>query len=192
MIELVFLLEEESAKAMLMSLLPRFLNSNIAVRYITFEGKQDLDRQLIKKLKHYLNPQARFIVLRDQDSVPVCTVLKQSIVDKCIEAGKKNVSLVRIACHELETFYLADLAAVSQVFNLPLLKQQLNAKFRAPDYLANPKQELQKITKQAYQQISGSRDIARYLDLENTRSTSFSHLINAIRKMEQELIEIIH
>ncbi|MFA5170747.1 MAG: DUF4276 family protein [Sulfuriferula sp.] len=192
MIELVFLLEEESAQAMLMSLLPRFLNPSIAVRYITFEGKQDLDRQLTKKLKHYLNPQARFIVLRDQDSVPVCTVLKQALVDKCVEAGKQNVSMVRIACHELETFYLADLAAVSQVFNLSLVKQQLNTKFRAPDYLANPKQELQKLTRQAYQQISGSRDIAQYLDLENTRSTSFSHLIMAIRGMEQELIEFIN
>lgn len=176
---------------MLMSLLPRFLNSSIAVRYITFEGKQDLDRQLTRKLKHYCNPKARFIILRDQDSVPVCTVLKQSIVDKCIEASKQNVSLVRIACHELETFYLADLAAVAKVFNLPLVRQQLNTKFRAPDYLANPKQALQKLTRQAYQQISGSRDIAQYLDLENVRSTSFSHLIMAIRKMEQELVRLM-
>ena len=40
--ELVFLLEEASAKAMLESLLPRILHPDIHTRLIPFEGKQDL------------------------------------------------------------------------------------------------------------------------------------------------------
>ena len=36
--ELVFLLEEESAKAMLESLLPRILHPDIRARFIPFEG----------------------------------------------------------------------------------------------------------------------------------------------------------
>ena len=40
--ELVFLLEEASAAAMLEGLLPRLIPSDVVHRYITFEGKQDL------------------------------------------------------------------------------------------------------------------------------------------------------
>lgn len=70
--ELVFLLEEQSAKAMLESLLPRLLDGNVSYRCITFEGKQDLEKQLTRRIRSYQNEQARFIVLRDQDSHPDC------------------------------------------------------------------------------------------------------------------------
>ena len=43
MTQLVFFLEEPSARAMLENFLPRILPDNIAVRYVVFEGKQDLD-----------------------------------------------------------------------------------------------------------------------------------------------------
>lgn len=70
--ELVFLLEEPSAKALLETLLPRFLNNDIHFRCISFEGKQDLEKQLTRKIRAYQNNKARFIVLRDQDSNPDC------------------------------------------------------------------------------------------------------------------------
>ena len=74
--ELVFLLEEESARAMLEGVLPRILHNDISPRMIVFEGKQDLERQLVKRLKGYLNPYARFIVMRDQDATPDPVVIK--------------------------------------------------------------------------------------------------------------------
>ena len=40
--EIVFLLEEASARAMLETLLPRMLADGIRFRCIVFEGKQDL------------------------------------------------------------------------------------------------------------------------------------------------------
>jgi hypothetical protein len=47
MIELVFLLEEPSAKAMIEGILRKIiLEANIVVRYIVFEGKQDLEKQI--------------------------------------------------------------------------------------------------------------------------------------------------
>lgn len=49
--ELVFLLEEASAKALLSTLLPRLLNAEIKFRLIPFEGKQDLEKQLVKREK---------------------------------------------------------------------------------------------------------------------------------------------
>jgi hypothetical protein len=187
--ELVFLLEEESAKAMLESLLPRILNTGIKSRLLAFEGKQDLEKQMVRKMKHYINPHARFIVMRDQDATPDWRDLKKALLTRCTEAGRNNVSLVRIACRELETFYLADLAAVETGLGIKgLAKQQGIAKFRAPDQLQKPSKELLTLTKHRYQKVSGSRIIGQYLDVGNERSCSFKNLIAGIKRMEQELL----
>jgi hypothetical protein len=192
MSELVFLLEEESAKAMLEGLLPRILDTRIAVRAIAFEGKQDLEKQLEKKLKNYVNPNARFIIMRDQDSSPDCSAVKESLVDRCRNAGRATSSFVRIACHELETFYLADLAAVEEALAIPGLNaRQDKAKYRFPDPLGNPSQELKKLTHERYQKVSGSRMIGQHLDPDNSRSPSFRNLVAAIRRWEHELLDIL-
>lgn len=47
---LVFFLEEPSARAMLEGLLPRLLPAGWEVKYVIFEGKQDLEKQLPRKL----------------------------------------------------------------------------------------------------------------------------------------------
>ncbi|MEY2633463.1 MAG: hypothetical protein RIR00_2117 [Pseudomonadota bacterium] len=78
--ELVFLLEEDSARAMLQSLLPRLLSPEIGFRLIPFQGKQDLEKQCVRRIRGYINPEARFIVLRDQDSAPDCRVIKSRLL----------------------------------------------------------------------------------------------------------------
>ncbi len=189
--ELVFLLEEASAKAMLETLLPRLLHPDIRPRFIPFEGKQDLERQMLKRLRGYVNPQARFIVLRDQDSAPDCVALKARLAERCQQAGQAEKSLVRIACKELETYYLADLPAVEQALKLNHLAQlQGSSKFRNPDRLGNPSKELEALTKGAYQKVSGSREIGKHLDAENERSPSFKNLVKGIRLMEGELLSL--
>jgi hypothetical protein len=189
--ELVFLLEEASAKAMLENLLPRMLAPDIKPKLIAFEGKSDLEKQMVRRIKGYLNPNARFIVMRDQDSVPDCLILKNELLAKCIESGRQPIPLVRIACRELESFYLADLAAVETAMNIKgLVKQQGKSKFRSPDYLSSPSKQLAILTKQRYQKVSDSRTIGQHLDIDNQRSISFKNLIAGIRRMEQELIEL--
>ena len=93
--ELVFLLEEASAKALIESLLPK-LECRIQHRFILFQGKQDLEKQLERKLRGYLNSDARFIVLRDQDQGD-CRVIKKSLKAKCKRAGRPD-AIIRIAC----------------------------------------------------------------------------------------------
>jgi Domain of unknown function (DUF4276) len=187
--EIVFLLEELSAKALLESLLPRVLQPEIAVRCIPFEGKQDLEKNLVRRIRAYKNPQARFIVLRDQDSAPDCQALKGKLLALCAQSGKASDCLVRIACTELETFYLADLKAVECALNVSgLEKLQSNKKFRSPDCLGSPSAELKKLTKQKYEKIAGSRAIGPHLDLDNQRSPSFKSLLGAIRRMQNELL----
>lgn len=189
--QLVFLVEEESAKVMLESLLPRILDSSIEPRLLAFEGRQDLERQMVRRMRGYLNPQARFIVMRDQDVAPDCSVIKNNLLARCVEAGRQDATLVRIACHELESFYLADLVAVEAGLEINgLVKYQNNRKFRNPDVLQNPSTELLVLTENRYQKVSGSRVIGKHLDFSNERSGSFKNLISGIKRMEEELLAI--
>lgn len=182
--ELVFLLEEPSAKAMIEGILPKIiLEANINVRYIVFEGKQDLEKQITPKLQGYNNPNAIFIILRDQDSGD-CKVIKTKLQQKCQEANKFQ-TIVRIACRELESWYIADLQAVEKAFNKTNLSALQNKnKFRNPDNLESPSKELKSLVPE-YQKINGSRTIAPYLNLDNARSLSFYHFISAIKKIIQ-------
>ena len=189
MTELVFFLEEESAKALLAGLLPRLIpaGSPIEARFIVFEGKQDLDRQLERKLKGYLNRHASFIVIRDQDRDD-CRRVKRSLVTRCSNAGRPD-TVVRIACRELEAFYLGDLLAVELGLGIRgLAGKQNKAKFRDPDRLVCPSRELEKLTSNRYQKVAGSRAIAPHLNLQAPRSRSFHHLIQAIRCASGDLL----
>ena len=189
--ELVFLLEEESAKAMLQGLLPRILDPQVQPRLMAFEGKQDLEKQMVKRMRGYVDPLARFIVLRDQDRTPDCKAVKAKLLGLCAQSGRHAVSLVRIACHELESFYLADLQVVETALGVAgLVRRQNTARFRAADHVESPSRELAKLTHGVYQKVSGSRLLGPHLDLDNDRSASFKNLIAGVRRMEQELLAL--
>lgn len=183
MTTLVFCLEERSAREMLKGVLPRLLSPEIDVRYIVFEGKQDLHKQLVKKIRFWQQPDSRFIVMRDQDSGD-CRVIRQQLRDLCIEAGRPD-SLVRVACRELESFYLGDLAAVEAGLSCTgLVRQQNNHKFRDPDALVNAAEELGKLTGKSYQKVDGSRRIGPHLNLDGrSHSRSFQALLEGVRRL---------
>lgn len=182
----MFCLEEPSAKAMLERLLPRVLPDGFSAGYIVFEGKQDLHKQLGKRLRGWQRPDTRFIVIRDQDSSD-CVTTKAELADICAEAGRAD-SLVRIACRELESWYLGDLQAVEQGLGCKgLAKHQGSSKFRTPDTLVNAAEELKKLTKGKYQKLSGSRAIAPHLSLDDNKSTSFNVLIRGIGRVCEEM-----
>jgi len=177
--ELVFFLEEPSAKAMIEGLLPKMSDIEIPVRYIVFEGKQDLEKHILKKIRGYNNPNAAFIILRDQDSAD-CKSVKTNLKQKCLEANKPH-AVIRIACREIESWYLADLEAVGKAFSKSNLSSKQNKrKFRNPDTLSNPSKEL-KLLVPEYQKINGSRIIAPHLNTDNARSSSFCHFINSLK-----------
>lgn len=184
---LVFMLEEPSAREMLKSVLPRLVGDDVAIRYVVFEGKQDLGRQLQSKLQRWLTPDTRFIVMRDQDAAE-CHAVKQALVDKCVAAGRPD-ALVRVACHELESFYLGDLSAVESGLRLTgLARHQERRRWRQPDRLSNAAEELGKLTGGIYQKLSGSRAIGPHLRIDgNNRSHSFNVLLDGIRQIAADL-----
>ena len=181
MTQLVFCLEEPSAREMLKGLLPKLLPEGFEVLYLVFEGKRDLERRLPRRLRAWQRPDARFIVLLDKDSAD-CVAVKQRLAQLCKSAGRGD-TLVRIACHELESWYLGDLAAVARAIGPAwIARQQGRRKFRDPDNLANPYQELKRLAHE-YQKVSGSRVIGPHLSIENNRSTSFNVFISGILRL---------
>jgi Domain of unknown function (DUF4276) len=183
---LVFFLEERSAQAFLEGILPRLGHAVSDSRFIVFEGKQDLRRNLVKRLRGYIDPMATFIVLQDQDSHPDCRVLKHELAQLCAEAGRPQ-TIIRLACRELESFYLADLRAVEAALKVAGLgKKQQASKFRTPDSLGSPSELLHELTKGYYQKVGGSRAIAPMLDLDNARSPSFQALVATLRQASSQ------
>jgi len=185
MSEIVFFLEERSAEAMLDGLLPRLLPPEIHHRCVVFEGKQDLERQMVRRMRGYRTPESRFLVLRDQDAGD-CSIIKATLKAKCDEAGHPG-AVVRIACRDLERWYLADLAAVERGLTVTGIQQLQNRRtYRAPDATMTPSRVLTRIVPQ-YQKIAGSRAIGPHLDLSNRRSRSFAHFVAAVRRIAGDM-----
>lgn len=158
-------------------------------RFFHFEGKQDLERNPVRKIQTYRNTAARFIVMRDQNSESDCRLLKQRLLSLCDQAGSLQHCVVRIACRKLEAFHLADLKAVAVAFELRGLESRQNVStYRSPDQLGKHKQELKQLTGNRYQPIAGSLAVGEQLDLNNNRSASFRVLIKGIRRLEAELL----
>ena len=182
MTTLVFFLEEPSAQEMLQGFLPRLLPAAVTVRYVPFEGKSDLERQLVRKLRGWRTPETRFVVLRDKDSAD-CKDIKARLVALCQQAGKPE-TLVRIACHRIESWYLGDLAAVEAGLEVPgLAERQAKAKYRAPDRLGNAAQELLRLTGGRYQKVGGSRAIGPHLRTDGNRSESFNAFVSGLLRV---------
>ena len=77
--EIVFLLEEESAKVLIENIIYKIIcKGEIKTRFIVFQGKSDLEKQMVLKLRAYNNKEAKFIILRDQDSAD-CSIIKNNL-----------------------------------------------------------------------------------------------------------------
>ena len=176
---LVFFLEEPSAQDFLQAILPQVIPAHITPHFLVFEGKQDLEKQLVKRMKRWLRPNSRFIVMRDQDSGD-CRVIKKRLLNLCVEAGQPQAT-VRIVCKELETFFVGDWAAIAAGYQQPKLAAHAKkAKFRAPDLLGSPSTEIKRMIP-TYQKREGARTIAPHLSLARNQSSSFRVLMRTLQ-----------
>lgn len=177
----VFFLEEPSAREMWKGFLPRTFPGMTDIKYVVFEGRQALEKQLGRRLRGWRTPDTIFIVLRDQDAGD-CTTLKRKLVRMCQAAGKPE-AIVRIACRELESWYFGDLTAVERGLCIPNLVRYGNKRrYRVPDTIHHPSKELEKITRDAYQKFSGSRAIGRYLSEDSNKPQSFRVFVEGIHR----------
>lgn len=176
---IIFLLEERSMKEALDCLLPKILPENVSFKTIPHSGKSDLQQSIPRKLKAWNVPETKFVIVQDQDSAD-CIDLKNHLLDLARPAGRDV--LVRIACRELESWYFGDLNAVSQAYGKDVRGLSEKKKYRIPDQIGNPKEELRRLFPQ-HQQISGARKISPYMSIDANTSKSFQCFVSGIRKL---------
>ena len=188
--ELVFCLEEESARILIESVLEKVIPQNepLGIEYIVFRGKQDLEKRLTKRIRAWQNKDAVFIILRDQDAEPDCKKLKARLLDLCSQAGCNQAgprpALVRIVCRTLESWYLGDLQAVGQAYGHTALgEQQGKEKFRNPDRLHHPDKELAMLLNAPITKMKWAERISPHLDPHATRSPSFAAFVSGLSRV---------
>jgi Domain of unknown function (DUF4276) len=178
---LVFLLEEPSARDLLEGLLPRLLPDTIQVQFLVFEGKQDLEGQLIRKLRGWRIPDSAFVVLRDQDAAD-CKTIKESLTRLVVESGR-TPAMVRVACKELESWVVGDWEAVAEAFEQPALaEQRLKRAHRDPDQLVRPVEAIRKVIPE-YQKRDGARRVGKLLDPTRNQSVSFRSFCTGLQRL---------
>lgn len=179
--KLVFLLEEPSMKYLLDNLLPRILPSNVEFQTIPHSGKRALERSIPIKLRAWNEPgEIKFVIIHDQDNKD-CIMLKKHLIQLC--KNTRRQVLIRIACQEMEAWYLGDFKALSKAYDKPKLLNLANKKkYRFPDDISMPKEELRKIIPE-YQQILGAKTVGPFMDVENNTSVSFQQFVAGIRRI---------
>jgi len=182
---LVFLLEEPSARDLLEGLLPRLLPTDLHVQYLVFEGKQDLEKNIIRKMKHWLVPNSFFVILRDQDAAD-CRTVKAKLANLVAQTGRQR-TMVRVVCRELESWVVGDWRAVASAFDRPsLVAQELKEAHRHPDQLVRPIEALRALLPE-YQKRDGARRVGELLVPARNRSASFQAFCSGLaRLLEQQ------
>lgn len=182
--KLVFLLEEQSMKEVLEIILPQILPDGFCFICIPHHGKTHLRKSIKNKITGWREPNVHFVIVHDQDSAQ-CTDVKKELFTLASEA-KRPDTLIRIACTELESWFLGDFDAIEKGFNVNLTAKKNMSFFRDPDRIVNAKQELRKVIP-TYQQINGSHTIAQCMIIEKNKSKSFQVFIAGVRRLCGEI-----
>lgn len=189
MSELVFLLEEPSAKVFLECVTKR-LDIHHLCHFFVFNGKSDLENKVTSRLQGWRIPNSYFLIMRDRDSSD-CRTAKKFLLEQCRASNISEIFFkVRIACGELESFYLGDLFAVSRAYDKPNLSQrQNNRKFRNPDSLGNACQEFFKLVDSPTLKMQAAKRIGEIIELEHyeqNKSLSFRCLIKTLLEFKKQ------
>lgn len=192
-----FYVEEPSAEAALIELVPRIL-TEYAGQYeydvFPFQGKTNLLRNLPARLKAYRHRVDlwRVFVLIDQDEQD-CRSLKADLERIAHEAGLNTratnpdqIQVVnRIVVEELESWFFGDVPAIVAAYHRvdPNLAEQ--AAYRDPDAIAGGVWErLERILAYAHpgglEKVRAAGDIARHMEPIRNRSRSFQTFRRAL------------
>jgi hypothetical protein len=193
------LVEEPSAEAALTELLPKMLEAGTTFRIIVHQGKRDLLRKLLGRLRgyaHWITNQYRIVVLVDRDRQD-CHELKTRRESLAAQAGLRTKTAVRaaspfqvmnrLAIEELEAWFFGDVQAVAAAY--PGVSEDLGnrPKYANPDAIAGGTWEaLEKALQKAgyhrggLAKIEAARCIAAHMRPERNRSRSFQVFRNGL------------
>lgn len=183
--QIEFLLEEPSMANALKVILPQILPEGLALDINCFlrphQGKQDLQKSIPKKIKTFskFHIPSKIIIVHDQDSND-CKELKTAILKLCEDNGNCPV-LVRIACRELENWYLGDMDAINKVYReFKPRNHKYRSKFRIVDN-THGSYELESLIP-SFQKSYASRNIPKYFQIDENKSVSFKQFKNGVIK----------
>ena len=180
---IVFMVEELSMADLLDQLLPR-LFPELEFRCVPHEGKSDLERSLVRKLRAWRTPGVRFVVMRDQDSAD-CREVKSRLRDLCERGGRPD-ALVRVVCRELEAWYVGDLDALTAVFPDAagrVRSKRARRRFNNPDDVVQPAKALAELIP-TFQKRSAATAIGALLSREN-RSRSYQVFLEGVERLHE-------
>lgn len=186
---IIFMLEEPSMAEFLRHFVPRlFPNWNEGENFlcIPHEGKSDLEKSLPRKLRAWADKQDRFVVIRDNDSAD-CVSIKHRLSALCAQNSKPD-TLIRIACQELEAWYLGDLPAINAAFGARVDSQPNRKRYQNPDRLSQPSTDMKKLVS-SFQKLSGARLLAAKLVIESNQSESFNQFVSGLRRYASETVK---
>ena len=181
MLKLVLMVEEPSMEISLNNILPQIITDKeeFDFQVIPHSGKSDLEKSIPRKLRAW----HKFIIIRDQDNGD-CIKIKEKLQKLCNENHRPD-SIIRIVCQELESWFIGDLAAIEKATGI-LIKNKNKSKYRNPDKLGNPSEEIKKICLGEYSKIDKARKISKELSLKENRSHSYNIFISTIKNLTKK------
>jgi hypothetical protein len=196
------LVEEPSAEAALIELLPKIIGGSATWTIHPHQGKKDLLAKLPRRLRGYASwlPQdASIVVLIDEDREN-CKRLKRELENAAADAGLSTrnsrrrggrIQVVnRIAVEELEAWFFGDVDAIMQAY--PGIPASLAQKehYREPDAIPGGTWEaLERVLQRAgyfkggLAKIEAARSIARKMNSQHNRSRSFRCFRDALTRL---------
>jgi len=197
MLTLHFYVEEPSAEAALLELVPNILAKyDFEYDIFTFQGKSNLLKKLPDRLKayrHHPSDDIRIIVLIDKDSEN-CSQLKNRLEAIAHEVGLTTKTsspnsfqvINRIIIEELEAWFFGDIEAIVAAY--PKINPNLGSQsgYRIPDAIKGGTWErLEAILKEHYhpgglEKIRAAQEISKHMNPSLNRSKSFQVFRDAL------------
>jgi len=187
-----FLVEEPSAEAALLNILPKVFEPTTSFAIHPYQGKQDLLKKLPNRFRGYkawLPRDWRIVVLIDADDED-CRRLKARLEDiaqnsnlltKSVARNSSNFQVLnRLAIEELEAWFFGDVEALHATYPRISVNLGNKAKYRDPDSIAGGtwealERELKRVGYYSggLSKISAAREISLHMVPERNRSHSF-------------------
>ncbi|SHJ26595.1 protein of unknown function [Hymenobacter daecheongensis DSM 21074] len=200
--QVVFLLEEESAEAALKLLVPHLLPAGCVPRYRVFEGCKDLLGQLQPLLQGYRRRLAqpgqqdlRVVVLLDADGVGPRRLAEMEAKATAAglltygqaTAGQEFHVFNALAVQELEAWFLGDREAITAAY--PAVRgQHFKGLSKDPDTITDTWERLQQLLQKAgypaaKTKVKWAETITPHLDPARNESASFRYFVAGLRAL---------
>lgn len=200
-----FLVEEPSVAEALRNVVPKLVTPTPTLDCHVYEGKRDLLRRLMQRLKGYaasgLSEDMLIVVLVDEDRQD-CHELKAKLESAAADAGLKTQTtashshevqvLNRILIEELESWFFGDVAAVVTCYPRVPASLGQKAKYRDPDRIKGGTwEELEKVLQKAGYYGAGmpkaevARRISAEMEPSRNRSSSFQLFAESLRRLQR-------